>query len=94
LKSINNKFLHFSVLGMSMGFTMQSFVGIGHSADFWRSAENPPPSAENPPPLAENLPPSAENPPPSAKISSLSRKSSPVSGDTRDTRLSLLEIDQ
>jgi hypothetical protein len=34
------------LLGMSMGITMQSFVGIEHSVDFWRSAENPPPSAE------------------------------------------------
>ncbi len=31
-----------------MEITMQSFFGIGHSIDFWRSAENPPPSAEIP----------------------------------------------
>ncbi len=48
-----------------MGITMQSLVGIGHSVDFWRSAENPPPSPENHPLAAENRPPSAENPPPS-----------------------------
>ncbi len=60
---------------MSMGITMQSFVGIEHSVDFWRSAENPPPSAENHPLAAENHPPlsgkylpSAENPHPSAEI--------------------------
>ncbi len=51
-----------------MGITMQSFVGIGHSVDFWRSAENPPPSPENHPLAAENHPPSAQNPPPSAEI--------------------------
>jgi hypothetical protein len=50
-------FCIFLLLGMSMGFTMQSFVGIGHSDDFWRSAENPPPSAENPSPQGKILPP-------------------------------------
>jgi hypothetical protein len=50
---------------MSMGITMQSFVGIG--VDFWRSAENPPPSPENHPLAAKNHPPSAQNPPLSAE---------------------------
>jgi hypothetical protein len=64
-----------------MGITMQSFVGIRHSVDFWRSAENPLPSAEIIPsqrkiiPLQRKIPPfsgkylpSAENPHPSAEI--------------------------
>ncbi len=59
-------FLHFILLGISMGITMQSLVRIKHSVDFWRSAENPPPSAENHPLAVENHPPSAKNPPPSA----------------------------
>jgi hypothetical protein len=50
---------------MSMGITMQSFMGIRHSIEFWRSAENPPPSPENHPLAAENHPPSAKNHPPS-----------------------------
>ncbi len=49
-----------------MGITMQSFVGIRHSVDFWHSVENPPPSPENHPLVAENHPLSAENPSPSA----------------------------
>ncbi len=53
---------------MSMGITMQSFVGIEHSVDFWLSAENPPPSAENHPLAAENHPPSAVNISPQRKI--------------------------
>jgi hypothetical protein len=32
---------------MSMGITMKSLVGIEHSVDFWRSAENPHLAAEN-----------------------------------------------
>jgi hypothetical protein len=65
---------------MSMGITMQSFVGIGHSVDFWRSVENPPPSPENHPLAAENHPPSAENPPPLA-INIFSAKNSHPSAE-------------
>jgi hypothetical protein len=68
LKSINNVFLHFILLGMSMEISMQSFLGIGHNVDFWRLAGNPPPSSENPPPSAENHPPSVVNIPPQQKI--------------------------
>jgi hypothetical protein len=66
---------------MSMGITMQSFVGIEHSVDFWRSAENPPPSPENHPLAAKNHPPSAENPPPSVVNISPQQKILPSSAE-------------
>jgi hypothetical protein len=63
-------FLHFFLLAMTMGITMQSFVGIGNSVEFWRSAENPPPRWKILPPQQKikNLPPSAKNLTPLAVI--------------------------
>ncbi len=61
-------FCIFILLGMSMEITMQSFLGIGHSIDFWRSAENPPPLSRKSSPLSGKYSPSAENPPSSAEI--------------------------
>ncbi len=54
-----------------MGITMQSFVGIGHSVDFWRSADL---AAENHPPPAENPPPSVVNISPQQKILTLQQR--------------------
>jgi hypothetical protein len=42
---------------MSMGITMQSFVGIGHSVDFWRSAEILPPHRKIIPSQQKIIPP-------------------------------------
>ncbi len=64
-----------------MGITMQSFMGIEHRIDFWRSAENPPPSPENHPLAAENHPPSAENPPPAVVNISPQQKILPSSAE-------------
>ncbi len=50
---------------MFMGITMQSFVGIGRSVDFWRSAENPPPQQKIIPLQQKIIPPQRKIIPPS-----------------------------